>query len=137
MKERTLVLIKPDAVQRKLVGEIITRYEKKGMEIIALRVIRLNETLVNTLYEEHLQREYFPPFKEFIMSGPVIAAVLEGENAIQAVRKINGATNPQQSPPGTIRGDFGSITRYNLVHGSENFERAQKELSVLFPEFSR
>ncbi|MBN1902279.1 nucleoside-diphosphate kinase [Candidatus Sumerlaeota bacterium] len=132
--EKTLVIIKPDAVRRKLVGEIISRYEKKGMEIIALRVLRLDENLTKTLYEEHLERDYFPPFKEFILSGPVVAIALEGEGAIQSVRKLNGATNPQDATPGTIRGDYGFFTRYNLVHGSENQARAQKEIGILFPE---
>jgi nucleoside-diphosphate kinase len=134
MIERTLVIIKPDAVKRKLVGEIIARYEKKGMDLIAMRILSLNEELTHMLYEEHLERDYFPPFKEFILSGPVLAIVLEGENVIQSVRKLNGATNPQDALPGTIRGDFGFFTRYNLVHGSENQTRAKKEISILFPD---
>jgi nucleoside-diphosphate kinase len=134
MKERTLVIIKPDAVTRKLVGEIISRYEKKGVDIIAMRILSLNEEMIHMLYEEHLERDYFPPYKEFMLSGPVVSMVLEGENAIQAVRKMNGATNPQDALPGTIRGDFGFFTRYNLVHGSENQTRAQKEIGILFPD---
>lgn len=134
MKERTLVIVKPDAVKRKLVGEILSRYEKKNMDFIAMQILSLNEELTHMLYEEHLERDYFPPYKEFILSGPVVAIVVEGENAIHAVRKINGATNPQDALPGTIRGDFGYFTRFNLVHGSENQTRAQKEISILFPD---
>lgn len=134
MIERTLVIIKPDAVKRKLVGEIIARYERKNMDLIAMRILSLNEELAHMLYEEHLERDYFPPFKEFILSGPVVAVVVEGENVIQSVRKLNGATNPQDALAGTIRGDFGYFTRYNLVHGSENQARAQKEISILFPD---
>lgn len=134
MIERTLVIIKPDAVKRKLVGEIISRYENKGMELVAMRILSLNEELVNMLYEEHIGKEYFPPYKEFILSGPAVAIVVEGEGAIQAVRKLNGATNPQDAMPGTIRGDFGFFTRYNLVHGSENQTRAKKEIKILFPD---
>jgi len=136
MIERTLVILKPDAFKRKLIGEILSRYERKGFDIIAMRILCLSEDLVNKLYEEHIGRDYFPPFKEFIMSGAVAAIVIQGENAIEAVRKINGATNPQEAEPGTIRGDYGFFTRYNLVHGSENQERAELELNLIFPELT-
>jgi len=134
MKERTLVLIKPNAIRRKLVGEILSRYEMKGFEITALKVLTLDEKLADQLYGEHIGRDYYPPFKEFIMSGPIIAAIIEGESAIGQVRKLNGATNPLEAAAGTIRGDYGTITRYNLVHGSDGPENAEKEIGILFPD---
>lgn len=134
MIEKTFVMLKPDTVKRKLMGEIISRFEKKGLEIIAMRMLQLDEGYVNRLYEEHLGRDYFPPFKEFIMSLPVVVCAVQGENAILSVRKLIGATNPQDAAPGTIRGDYGAITRYNLVHASDKPETAVRELGIFFPE---
>ena len=137
MKEKTLLLIKPDAVRRGLVGDILARFERKQMRIEAIRTLSLEDQLIEQLYSEHLNNDYFPPFKDFMKSGPVIAAVIAGEGAIKAVRRINGATNPQEAAPGTIRGDYGTITRYNLVHGSDGPKNAEREIEVLFPEYNR
>jgi nucleoside-diphosphate kinase len=134
MKERTLLLVKPDGVKRKLIGEVISRFEKKGFDIIALRVLTLDEETINKHYEEHLQRDFFQPLKKFMMSGPIVAAVIEGESAISETRKINGATNPLKAAAGTIRGDYGIFTRYNIVHGSDSAESAERELKIFFPE---
>jgi len=134
MIEKTFLMVKPDGVRRKLVGEILARFERKGLEILAMRVLTLDEELVSLLYAEHIGKDFFPPFKEFIMSGPVVVCALQGENAIQSVRAIVGATNPQEAAPGTIRGDYGAITRYNLVHASDKPETARRELSIFFQD---
>jgi len=134
MIEKTLVMLKPDTIKRKLMGEIISRLEKKGFDIIAMRMIQMDEGLVTSLYEEHLGRDYFQPLKEFIMSLPVVVCAVQGENAILSVRKLIGATSPQDAAPGTIRGDYGAITRCNLVHASDKPETAVRELGIFFPE---
>ena len=137
MTERTLVLLKPDAVRRKLIGEIISRFEKKRFDIVALRILTFDEELVNKHYEEHIRKEFFPRLKKFIMSGPTVAAVIEGDDAINSVRKMVGATDPRDASPGTIRGDLATEMPQNLVHASDSPARAQKELALFFPELQK
>jgi nucleoside-diphosphate kinase len=134
MIEKTFLMVKPDGVRRKLIGEILSRFELKGLEILAMRMLTLDEELASLLYAEHIGKDFFPPFKEFVMSGPVVVCALRGENAIQSVRAIVGATNPQEAMPGTIRGDYCTITRYNLVHASDKPETARRELSIFFKD---
>ncbi|MGH3560395.1 MAG: nucleoside-diphosphate kinase [Mycobacterium sp.] len=134
MTERTLVLIKPDGVGRRLVGEIIGRIEQKGLTIAALELKSVDEALARLHYAEHEGKPFFASLLEFITSGPVVAAVVEGPRAIAAFRQLAGATDPvQQAAPGTIRGDFGLETQFNLVHGSDSPESAQREIALWFP----
>lgn len=132
--ERTLVLIKPDGVGRRLVGEIISRIERKGLTIAALELKSVDEALARRHYAEHEAKPFFGSLLEFITSGPVVAVVVEGTRAVEAFRQIAGATDPvQQATPGTIRGDFGLETQFNLVHGSDSAESAQREIALWFP----
>lgn len=134
MTERTLVLIKPDGVQRRLVGEILSRIEHKGLTIAALELKSVDETLARQHYAEHESKPFFGSLLEFITSGPVVAAVIEGPRAVAAFRQLAGGTDPvQAATPGTIRGDFGLETQYNLVHGSDSPESAQREIALWFP----
>ncbi len=134
MTERTLVLIKPDGVGRRLVGEIIGRIERKGLTIAALELKAVGDALARRHYAEHEAKPFFGSLLEFITSGPVVAAVVEGPRAVEAFRQIAGATDPvQAATPGTIRGDFGLETQFNLVHGSDSAESAQREIALWFP----
>lgn len=134
MSERTLVLIKPDGVGRRLIGEIIGRIERKGLTIAALELKQVDDALAHAHYAEHEAKPFFGSLLEFITSGPVVAAVVEGTRAVAAFRQLAGATDPvQQAAPGTIRGDFGLETQYNLVHGSDSPESAQREIALWFP----
>ena len=130
--QKTLVLLKPDAVERGLVGEIISRLERKGLRFAAIKLMRVTEELANRHYAEHLGKAFFEGLVEFITSGPVVAMVLEGENAVTVVRGIMGATNPQNAVPGTVRGDLGMTVGPNLVHGSDSEESATREISLFF-----
>lgn len=133
--ERTLVLIKPDGVGRRLVGEIVGRIERKGLTLAALELKTVGESLARQHYAEHESKAFFGSLLEFITSGPVVAAVVEGPRAVEAFRQIAGATDPVQgATPGTIRGDFGLETQFNLVHGSDSAESAQREIALWFPE---
>ncbi len=134
MPQKTLLLIKPDAVRRKLIGEILMRFERKGFDILAMKIFTFSDDLVNRHYEEHVGKDFFPPLKAFVMSGPCVAAVLYGINAVDAVRKIVGKTNPQEAAAGTIRGDYGAIPRENLVHASDSIESAKREIQIFFPD---
>ncbi|MET8424593.1 nucleoside-diphosphate kinase [Nocardia sp. NPDC059246] len=137
MTEQTLVLIKPDGVARGLVGEIITRIERKGLKIAALKLVNVSPELAAVHYAEHAERPFFGSLIEFITSGPVVAAVLEGPRAITAFRQIAGGTDPvEKAVPGSIRGDYALETQYNLVHGSDSPESAKREISLWFPEFA-
>ncbi|MEU6585028.1 nucleoside-diphosphate kinase [Nocardia sp. NPDC046763] len=137
MTEQTLVLIKPDGVARGLVGEIITRIERKGLKIAALKLVNVSPELAAVHYAEHAERPFFGSLIEFITSGPVVAAVLEGPRAITAFRQIAGGTDPvEKAVPGSIRGDYALETQYNLVHGSDSPESAKREISLWFPEFT-
>jgi nucleoside-diphosphate kinase len=132
--ERTLVLIKPDGVDRRLVGEIIGRIEQKGLTIAALEQKHVDDTLARLHYAEHEDKEFFGSLLEFITSGPVVAAVVQGPRAVAAFRQIAGGTDPvDKATPGTIRGDFGLETQFNLVHGSDSSESAQREIALWFP----
>ncbi|WP_343600989.1 nucleoside-diphosphate kinase [Mycobacterium sp.] len=133
MVERTLLLIKPDGVQRRLVGEIIGRIERKGLAIAALALRTVGDELARHHYAEHAGKPFFESLLEFITSGPLVAAVVEGPRAIAAVRQLAGATDPvDTAAPGTIRGDFGLETQFNLVHGSDSPESAQREIALWF-----
>lgn len=134
MTERTLVLIKPDAVERQLVGEIISRIERKGLTIAALELRHVSEQLAGEHYAEHEGKPFFASLLEFITSGPVVAAIVEGPRAIAAFRQLAGGTDPvDKAVPGTIRGDFGLETQFNLVHGSDSVDSAKREIALWFP----
>ncbi|HEU0189771.1 MAG TPA: nucleoside-diphosphate kinase [Mycobacterium sp.] len=132
--ERTLVLIKPDGVKRRLVGEIISRIERKGLTIAALELKPVEEALALRHYAEHEDKPFFASLVRFITSGPVVAAVVEGPRAVAAFRQLAGGTDPvEKAIPGTIRGDFGLETESNLVHGSDSPESARREIELWFP----
>ncbi|MFC9436488.1 nucleoside-diphosphate kinase [Nocardia sp. NPDC057030] len=136
MTEQTLVLIKPDGVARGLVGEVLVRIERKGLKIAALELKHVSEDLAKGHYAEHAEKPFFGSLIEFITSGPVVAAILEGPRAIAAFRQIAGGTDPvEKAVPGSIRGDFALETQENLVHGSDSPESAKREIALWFPEF--
>jgi len=130
--ESTLVLIKPDAVQRKLAGEIVARFEQRGLEIREARLLTVDRALADEHYAEHREKPFFGELVEFITSGPTLALVLEGESAISVVRTTMGATNPTDAAPGTVRGDLALAMPDNLVHGSDSPESAQREIALWF-----
>lgn len=131
-RERTLVLLKPDAVRRRLIGEIIRRIEQKNLDIVALKMIRVDPRLAETHYEEHREKPFFRELIDFLTAGPVVAMVVEGPQAVSVVRRMMGATNPFQADPGTIRGDFGLDLTANLIHGSDSPESAKIEIRRFF-----
>ena len=134
MTERTLVLIKPDGVERRLIGEILSRIEGKGLTIAALELKNVSDELARAHYAEHEGKPLFPSLLEFITSGPVVAAILEGPRAVAAFRQLAGGTDPvEKATPGTIRGDLGLETQYNLVHGSDSPDSAVREIDLWFP----
>ena len=130
--ERTLVLVKPDGVQRGLIGEIIGRLEQRGLKLVGMKLMQVDDALARQHYGEHVDRPFFPGLVEFITSGPVVAMAWEADNAVEAVRNTMGQTNPTTSPPGTIRGDLALDIGRNLVHGSDSPESAQRELALFF-----
>jgi nucleoside-diphosphate kinase len=132
--ERTLVLVKPDAVRRGLVGGIISRFERKGLTIDEMRLRTMDVTLADEHYAEHVDKPFYPPLKEFMTSGPLVAMVLSGDQAIDVVRALTGATDGRKAAPGTIRGDFSLSNRENLVHASDSPESAKREIELWFPE---
>ena len=132
--ERTLILAKPDAYARGLSGEIIARFERKGLHPIALRVMTATQEHAERHYAEHAERPFFGELVSFITSGPLVAMVLEGDSAIQAARQVIGATNPLEATTGSIRGDFATQTGENLVHGSDSAESAAREIGIFFPD---
>ena len=132
--ERTLVIIKPDAVQRRLIGEIVTRFERRGLRIVAMKMMRISRPLAEKHYAAHKGKPFYEPLLEFITAAPVVVMVLEGYMAISAVRRMLGATNPAEAEPGTIRADYAMQTRYNLVHGSDSPEAAAREIALFFDE---
>jgi nucleoside-diphosphate kinase len=132
MVEKTLVLIKPDAVQRGLAGEILGRFERRGLEIREARLLTVERSLAEEHYAEHREKPFFGELVEFITSAPTLALVLEGESAISVVRTTMGSTNPAESAPGTIRGDLALAMPNNLVHGSDSPESAQREVALWF-----
>lgn len=134
MTERTLALIKPDGVERRLVGEVLSRIERKGLSIVALELKDVSDDLARAHYAEHDGKPFFGSLLEFITSGPVVAAILEGPRAVAAFRQLAGGTDPvEKAVPGTIRGDFGLETQFNLVHGSDSTESAEREIALWFP----
>jgi nucleoside-diphosphate kinase len=133
MAERTLILVKPDAFARNLSGEIISRFERKGLRLVALALETLSRETAERHYAEHDGKPFFGELVEFITSGPLVAMVLEGEFAVEAARQVIGATNPLQSAPGSIRGDFATAIGTNMVHGSDSPESAAREIGIFFP----
>ena len=134
MSDRTLVLLKPDAVERKLVGEIVSRFEAKNLDIVAMELRRLDADTLARHYEEHVGKGFYADLVEFMSRGPVVALVLEGpEDTWEVVRGMMGATNPRKAAPGTIRGDLGILFTENLIHGSDSLESATREIGIFFP----
>ena len=130
--ERTLVLVKPDGVQRGLIGEVISRLERRGLKLVGMKLMQIDDALARQHYGEHVDRPFFGGLVEFITSSPVVAMAWEADNAVEAVRNTMGQTNPTTSPLGTIRGDLGLDIGRNLVHGSDSPESAARELSLFF-----
>jgi nucleoside-diphosphate kinase len=134
MTERTLVLLKPDTVRRGLVGEVMSRFEAKGLSILRMELRTIDGEIADRHYAEHVERDFYPPLREFVTGGPLVAMVLEGDEAIAVVRAIAGATDGRKAAPGTIRGDLSLSNRENLVHGSDSAESAERELAIWFPD---
>jgi nucleoside-diphosphate kinase len=132
--QRSFVLIKPDAVRRGLAGAIISRFESKGLSIVAMELRQMTGELADQLYAEHVERAFYPPLRLFVTSGPSVAMIVEGDEAVDVVRTINGATDGRKAAPGTIRGDFALSNRENLVHGSDSLESAEREIALWFPD---
>jgi nucleoside-diphosphate kinase len=132
--QRTLILLKPDAMQRGLAGEIISRLERRGLRIAAMRMLRVDEDLASRHYAEHTEKPFYRTLVEFITSSPIIAAVIEGPNAVELVRSTMGATDPRNAAPGTIRGDYALYITQNLIHGSDSPESAAREIALYFDE---
>lgn len=133
MTERTLVLIKPDALHRGLAGEILSRFERKGLSIAAMHLQKVTGEILDEHYAEHLDKDFYPALRDFMLSGEVLAVILEGDSAISVVRELNGATDGRKAAPGTIRGDLALSNRLNLVHGSDSAESAAREIAIWFP----
>ena len=131
---RTFLMIKPDGVQRNLIGQIVERLENKGFKIVGAKLMQVSDDLAKTHYGEHSEKPFFGELVDFITSGPVFAMVLEGENIISTARLVVGATNPQEANPGTIRGDFGLTVGKNIIHGSDSPESAEREINLFFDE---
>jgi len=131
--QRTLVLVKPDGVKKGLIGEVISRLERKGLKIAAMRMLQMDEALARRHYAVHEGKPFFAGLVEFITSGPIVAVVVEGDRVVEAVRKLMGETDPVKAAPGTIRGDYGLDIGENLVHGSDSDENAQTEIGLFFP----
>jgi nucleoside-diphosphate kinase len=132
--DRTLILVKPDAFERGLTGEIIARFERKGLRIVALQHMTMSSDMAEQHYAEHEGKPFFGELVEFITSGPLVAMVLEGDQAVAAARQVIGATNPIEAAPGSIRGDFAIAVGQNMVHGSDSPESAQREAALFFPD---
>ena len=136
MTERTLVLIKPDAVARGLVGEVISRFERKGLTLSALVLRTMDVELADRHYAEHVEKAFYPPQRDFMTGGPLIAGIVSGDEAVEVVRNLVGATDGRRAAAGTIRGDLSLSNRENLVHGSDSVESAEREIKLWFPELS-
>ncbi|GAA2813298.1 nucleoside-diphosphate kinase [Kribbella solani] len=134
MSQRTLVLLKPDTVRRGLVGEVLGRFEAKGLRIVAMDLRTIDADLADQHYAEHVDKGFYPPLRDFVTSGPLVAMVLEGDEAIEVIRALNGATDGRKAAPGTIRGDLSLSNRENLVHGSDSEESASREIKLWFPD---
>lgn len=134
MSQRTLVILKPDTVRRGLVGEVLSRFEAKGLTFAALELRTITGEQADQHYAEHVERDFYPPLRDFVTSGPLLVGVLEGDEAIEVVRALNGATDGRKAAPGTIRGDLSLSNRENLVHGSDSPESAAREIALWFPD---
>lgn len=134
MTQRTLVLLKPDTVRRGLVGNVLSRFEAKGLTIVTLQMRLVDRELADRHYAEHVDKAFYPPLRDFVTSGPMVAAILEGDEAVEVVRAVNGATDGRKAAPGTIRGDLSLSNRENLVHGSDSPESAEREIAIWFPD---
>jgi nucleoside-diphosphate kinase len=132
--ERTLILVKPDSFSRNLTGEIIARFERKGLRLVAVKLSTLTREIAERHYAEHDGKPFFEELVEFITSGPLVAMVLEGESAVEAARQLIGATNPLQAAPGSIRGDYAISVGQNMVHGSDSTDSAAREVALFFPD---
>jgi len=130
--ERTFLMLKPDAIQRGLVGEIISRFEKKGFKLVAMKMIQVDRTLAEEHYKEHRGKAFFEPTVQYIMSSPVVAMVWEGKNIVALAREMMGATNPANANPGSIRGSYGMDISRNVIHGSDSVESAEREIALYF-----
>lgn len=132
--ERTYLMVKPDGVQRNLVGEVVSRFEKKGYQLVGAKLVTITKEMAETHYAEHKERPFFGELVDFITSGPVFAMVWEGENVISTARKMMGATNPADAISGTIRGDFAAKLSMNVIHGSDSPESAEREIGIFFKD---
>lgn len=132
--EQSLILLKPDAVQRKLVGELISRFERKGLTIVAMKMLQMTSEMVKQHYRELVDKTFFPQIEKYITSEPLIAMILEGPQAINIIRQMVGPTDGAQAPAGTIRGDYAMSYRQNLIHASDSSESAQREMNLFFPD---
>jgi nucleoside-diphosphate kinase len=130
--ERSLIMLKPGVLQRRLVGKVLTRFEEKGLNLIALKMIQMSKAMVEAHYKEHQGKDFYQKLVDYTLSGPVIAAVIEGNEAIAVIRKLVGPTSLSDSAPGTIRGDFAAQTRLNIVHASDSPESAAREIDLFF-----
>ena len=134
--QRTLVILKPDAVRRGLIGTVLDRFERRGLRIVAMEQRSIDAELADRHYAEHVDRDFYPPLRAFVTSGPLVALILEGDQAVDVVRGLNGATDGRKAAPGTIRGDFSLSNRENLVHGSDSAESAEREIGIWFPDLA-
>lgn len=132
--QRTFVMIKPDGVRRGLIGDIISRFERRGMKIVAMRMVKIDRALAERLYEEHKGKSFFEELISYVTSGPVVAMVIEADEAVSVVRKMIGATDPKEALPGTIRGDYALSKAENVIHASDSPEKASREISIFFKE---
>jgi nucleoside-diphosphate kinase len=130
--QRTLVLCKPDTVQRGLVGRVVSRFEEKGLKLVGMKMLRVDESLAGRHYAEHVEKPFYADLLAFITASPIVALAVEGDNAVEVVRNLMGVTNPQKAGSGTIRGDFGLNLTMNLVHGSDSLASAQREVALFF-----
>jgi len=133
--ERTLIIIKPDGVQKKLIGRIISRFEDDGLEIERIRVLHIDKNIALIHYKEHVEKPFFPKLLQYITSGPSIVMVIKGENAVARARELIGCTNPEKADKGTIRGDFGTDITINVVHGSDSESSAEREINIFFGNY--
>lgn len=132
--EKTFIMVKPDGVQRQLIGEILSRFERKGLQLAGAKLMRVTEQMAEKHYTEHQGKPFFGELVEFITSGPVFAMVWEGENVVEVTRQLIGKTNPKEALPGTIRGDFGMFVGKNIIHGSDSLESAEREINIFFKD---
>ncbi len=132
MTEQTFIFLKPDAVKRGLVGQVLARFESRGLTIASLKQLKISNDLADRHYEEHVEKSFYPGLRSYVTAAPVVAAILEGPNAVSVVRAMCGATNPAESAPGTIRGDFGLTLDANIIHSSDSSESAEREIKNFF-----